>query len=82
MFEITSEEITAWLNEPVTRHFMSLVQFMKDDHDKRVHQCLENPKTLSDAQFYNAGIVIAQDVLDLPQKIINDLKEEEKDENS
>jgi hypothetical protein len=83
MSDTTAQDFRDWLGFPETILFMEYIRLLRDDNDKGVHAALgKNEK--EEAAFFNAGMIQLTEIMDvLPNTIIDDLKEKEKEnENS
>lgn len=71
----TVEDVRAWKNDPITKEFFSVILVLVEDADKCVHRCLEE-NDLQDAALHNAGMSKLKDVLDIPDELINNIRQE------
>ena len=72
MSEITSQDITDWKNEPVTREFFLRIVELREQEDKEVHKALEEGK-LEQAAYANAGKTQLEEVLELPGNLMDEV---------
>lgn len=80
-YPIEADEVTAWLQHPVTKVFMASVKVEKELSDLEVHTKI-GTQDHSDALQANGGLEVCERILEIPQVIIEELKEREKDENT
>lgn len=76
MPEFTVNDVRAWLDDPITQEFFGLVKLQMDDADKCTHKCLEENQ-LQEAALHNAGMAKLKDVLELPELLIQNIKEQD-----
>lgn len=74
---ISIEGIKRWLEDPVTQEFFSYVEVTREDCDRLVHIALENADGDGQAGLHNAGKKMAEEILGIPERMIDDIKEEE-----
>jgi len=72
---MTPEDIKDWLGLEVTKDFMARIYALKEFADSKVHSCLETYEA-KQAEYWNAGMHQLQEVLDLPQRMIEEAEEE------
>jgi hypothetical protein len=72
---ITVEDIKEWRDLEVTCLFFEYVKVHLEDDDNRVHGSLEN-NLKDEAALFNAGMSRLHDVMEIPERMIEDLKEE------
>lgn len=80
MAEITVDEIRDWLRHPVTKEFMLRIKDSVNEEDAEVHGYLKQ-STINQDAFYqaalaNAGKTRLEEVLLIPEYMIDELKEE------
>lgn len=69
------EELKAWGDSRVTKEFMERINLLMQDADNMVHLALEKNEK-EEAALHNAGMRSYREVLDIPEIIKEDLKEE------
>ena len=72
---MTPEDIKDWLGLEVTKDFMDKILLLRTDADIQVHKMLEEGN-IHQANFWNAGRHQLVEVLDLPQRMIEEAEEE------
>lgn len=73
---ITIPEVEKWKKSEVTQYFLSLIEQRKFGEDKEVHRALET-NNLNDAAICNAAMAAFEEVPELIQIMIENVKEEE-----
>lgn len=83
--DLEEEDIIAWRSNHVTQVFFDYIRLTIEDSDKLVHSSLSSHEDL-DAHMHNAGKLMLEEVLDIPDRMISDfkleIKKEEEDEAS
>lgn len=77
---IESEEIVSWLQQPVTQVFFECVKIEQKACDEEVHFCL-GTQSNDDALQANGGFKTCERILEIPQDIIDHLKENRSDDS-
>ena len=72
---LTPEDVHDWLENDVTRLFFEYCKKLASDYDAHVHAYLQRPDGFMEAAVENAGIRAIVDVNEIPQKMKDDLKE-------
>lgn len=75
---LKEQDIRDWLRDPVTIDFMKRVDFLKNDCDNGVHVSIEKNE-MDEARAFNAGMKQLEEVLLIPELIIDEEKEEEEE---
>lgn len=76
---MTTEDIAEWKKNPVTKLFMQYIKAMIHDCDTKVHSHIE-VNDMHNAHLYNAAMNQLKEVLEIPDMMIEDLKEEVENE--
>lgn len=74
-YNLSVEDIKEWLKMYSTRAFMERISLHLEDSDKQVHIALAK-KDLNEAALHNAGKVVFEEVLDIPQIMIDEIIKE------
>ena len=72
---MTPEDIKDWLGLEVTKEFFEHITLLRIDADAQVHTNLKN-NNLTNAGFWNAGKDQLEEVLELPERMIEETEEE------
>ena len=75
MPELTLEDLDDWEHLEITRLFFEYVKVLLEDADNHVHSCLEENKK-EEAALFNAGMVQIKEIMDIPERMKDDIKEE------
>jgi hypothetical protein len=74
--KIIKQEVLDWVGEPMTIEFFERVKLHIVDADANVHRALEEVQ-YEQAALHNAGMVQLEEVMDIPQRMINEDDEDE-----
>jgi hypothetical protein len=77
---LTKDDITDWLNEPVTRRFMERLRFALNSRLINVHNCVLNANANQAA--VEAGYVSALQYILVEENLKTDLADEEAEETA
>ena len=72
------EDVKMWLQSDVTKEMFDMVATLKDDCDDKIHRHLAKQE-LDQASYFNAAMVQLEEVLEIPEIIIDNIKAEEED---
>lgn len=77
--DVTPEDIVQWRSNPVTKLFMEYIDTAIKDSDKRVHTAIEDNE-MHEAHLFNSGKRQLEEVLDIPERMIENKKGEVEDD--
>lgn len=78
--DVTVDGVRRWQDDSITIMFFEYIKGLIRGCDNAVHRNLMNPGTLQDAALENAALNQLMEVMNIPDNMVEDLKEKGENE--